>query len=178
VISGLVSRFVLCALLSCAACERPVLLDPGEDAFSILPETVMTFNYETADFYISAHRFAEQDPFCVVVETRLDGGLAHCSSDENFDRLLRDFESLKVRRRLDQKQLATLTSGRAYHRLRFDSAPPMQAYDAVLTPLSNGFLAIELQGSTYELSLSRRAVDQLGHSCRSTRSRVESTSEK
>jgi hypothetical protein len=175
--SSLVLQIVLCALLSCAACERPMLLDPGEDAFAILPESVMTFNYETAEFYVSAHRFAERDPFLVVVETRLDGGLVHCASDENFNLLLRDFESLKIRRRLDEKQLAKLSAGRAYHRLRFASAPPTEAYDAVLTPLSNGFLTIQLEGSVYELSLSRRAVDQLGHSCRSAHGGVESTRE-
>jgi hypothetical protein len=177
VTSGLVLRMTLCALLGSAACTHAVPIDPGEDALAIRPETVLTFDYETADSYVSAHRFAVRDPFHVVAQTHLDNGLVHCTGDESFEQLLRDFESLKIRRRLTESELAELGQARAYHRLRLASAPPVEAYEAVLTPLSNGLLAIDLEGQTYELGLSTRAVEQLGHSCSLASDRAQSARE-
>jgi hypothetical protein len=138
---------------------------PGEDAFAILPESVVAFDYETAELHVSAHRFTMRDHFRVVVESRIHNGFVQCASDDRFDRLLREFESLQISRRLDEKQIAKLSRSREYHRLRLASAAPMDAYEAVLTPLSNSLLSIEIEGLTYELRLSTRVVDQLGKSC-------------
>jgi hypothetical protein len=150
------------------ACEHSRPLDPGEFT-SIAPDIVLAIEYETPDFRVTAHRFSPEDQFRVTVETARDNGFRHCISDDGFHRLLGGLESLRIRRRIDAKEVAKLGKKRRYHRLRYAAAPPMEAYEEVLSPLPSGFLLVESDGFAYELSLSTLFVEQLGQSCRPLR---------
>jgi hypothetical protein len=157
----------LCAI----GCDRPTPLAPGEFT-SIAPDIVLTFEYETPAFVVHAHRFSERDPFRVVVQTR-QRGVRHCMSDGAFQKLIENFEALTIRRRVEETELQKLKHGRSYHRLRYVAAPPMEAYEEVLSPLPNGYLLLESQGFAYELSLQTRIVEQAGRSCGSSQARAE-----
>jgi hypothetical protein len=166
---------VLCvtiALTCLNGCDRPKPLDPGEFT-SIAPDIVLTLEYETPEFRVTAHRFSERDRFRVTVETRRDNEFHSCTSDDVFDHLLAEFESLRIRRRVADDEVVKLKQARSYHRLRYASAPPMEAYEEVLSPLPSGFLLVQSEGFAYELSLTTRVVEQLGQSCRSPHARPE-----
>lgn len=152
-----------------SACDRPTPMDPGV-LFEVAPDIVLTFDYETPEARITAHRFTEGGAFRVTVETR-DGEFRNCVSDAAFNRLLVNFELLKIQRRLEKTELEQLKKDRSFHRLRIVSQPPMEAWDEILTPLKSGQLMLESQGFSYELSLSTYAVNQLTKSCGSGRAR-------
>lgn len=94
--------FALTLSLAIAACDRPKPLSTGE-LFSILPDAVTTFDYETPDIRVSAHRFNENDRFQVIVETRHENGFTHCTAGAGFKLALEPFESMSTRRRLEHR---------------------------------------------------------------------------
>jgi hypothetical protein len=158
------TRALFASLLSVWGCECAKPMDPGV-LFEIDPAIVTTLEYETSELYVTAHRFAERERFHVVVQAKGDNEITQCKRDANLATALLPFESLTIVRRLDDSELTKLGKRRIYHRLRVVSAPPMQAYEEVLTPLANGALSLESDGFAYELSLSTKAVDQLRHVC-------------
>jgi hypothetical protein len=117
------------------------------------------------EFRVSAHRFDEGNHFRVIVE-RPDNTLRHCMSDAAFESALSELEALKIRRVLSESERAKLKKNPIFHRLRYASQPPLDAYDEVLSPLSSGALTVESEGFSYELTLSTQTVDRLGWACR------------
>lgn len=151
--------------LALSACCAPSPLEPGE-LMPIAPDTVISFEYETPEFVLIAHRFSEREPFALFIQSIAETSVRHCRSDDAFGALLDRFAALRIRRRVSKPELLELKkAGRSYHRLRVAATAPMQAYEEILSPTPRGFLLLENQSFAYELSLSTRAVAQLGRSC-------------
>ena len=159
------SLLVLIVLLPCWGRKPHSTPLPAGEYTSIAPDIVRTLEYETPEFRVSAHRFDERSRFRVVVE-RPDNSLHYCMSDPAFESALGELEALKIRRVLGEGERAKLKKDRPFHRLRYASQPPLDAYDEVLSPLSSGALTVESEGFTYELTLSTHTVERLGRACR------------
>jgi hypothetical protein len=148
---------ILLAFLS--ACSRSSAPYLGEIA-SVAPDIVLTLEVETPAFRFSAHRFRELDSFQIIIE-RPGTAPRTCRSDEASDRVMSDFEALRTHARIDT---AMFERG-PFHRLRFVTAPPMDAFETVLTLLPNGHLGLMSDGYAYELTLTQASVDALGALC-------------
>ena len=148
-----------------ARCERSTAMH-GEFA-AISPEIVTTFDYETPNVRVSAHRFGQKDRFLVSTQIRGEDGIRYCQSDDHFQKLLGEFESLRIRRSFTERELAAVKKGRiAYHRLRLVAAPPLEASEQILMAQPNGHLLVEMEDLGYELNLTTGVVEQIAQSCR------------
>jgi len=148
-------------LLSCRSTSQP---SPGE-IDSVAPDMVLTFEYETPTFRVSAHRFNVNDPFEVVLQ-RPGHPLRRCVGDKAFDEKIAPFEALVSQRIfLTEEESAKLKSKLPSHRLRFATEPPLDAFDEVLSPLPSGALSIMREGVTHELTLTTAAVERLAKVC-------------
>jgi hypothetical protein len=132
---------------------------------SVAPDLVMTFEYETPTFRVSAHRFNVHEQFEIAIQ-RPGHELRRCTSDAAFSGAIAGFEALTSTRALPSEEAAKLKPNRAFHRLRIATQPPLDTFDEVLSPLPNGSLSIMREGVTYELTVNVEAVARLAKSCR------------
>lgn len=153
------------SLLACGG-SKPMTGDYAD----VDPASVLTFDYTTPDFQVAAHRFTETDSFRVAVRAKRGKGFKLCTSDETFAQAIAPFESIKIKRHIERSEYAKLSKNISYHRLRYTTAPPMEGFERVLTPLSNGHLALQHEDAGYELTLTTSAVDKLAQSCRNAES--------
>jgi len=149
--------------LTLASCHSTSQASPREIE-SVAPDLVLTFEYETPAFRVSAHRFNVHDHFEVVVQ-RPGQALRGCTGDKAFDDNIAGFEALTSKHVLPDEQAAEPKSNRTHHRLRFATEPPLDAFDEVLSPLPSGALSIVRDGTTHELTLTTAAVERLAKSC-------------
>jgi hypothetical protein len=161
-------RFGSCVFLMLMSCDgsKPSI---GEYE-SVLHEEVITVDYETPDFRLTAHRFRANGPFVITVQSK-DGSYRHCTSDESFERNVAPFESLRSMRRIEEQEFARLTRGKPFHRLRIALPLPMEAFERVLSQLPNGHMAVSDGDAGYELSPTTQDVERLSQSCGSAHGR-------
>jgi hypothetical protein len=82
------TRALFASLLSFWGCEHAKPMDPGV-LFEIDPAIVTTLEYETPEIFVVAHRFAEREPFHVVVQTKGESESVQCKRDANLAPSLR-----------------------------------------------------------------------------------------
>jgi hypothetical protein len=152
------------AALLLVSCQQSASQEAPGEIESVAPDVVLTFEYETSAFRLSAHRFSPRDNFEVVVQ-RPGHALRRCSGDAAFNAKIAGFFSLVRKRSLPDEEVGKLKPDRAFHRLRFATEPPLDAFDEVLSPLPNGSLSITRDGVTQELTLTTAAAENLAKSC-------------
>jgi|GEM_PF-5825923 len=152
------------ALLLLTSCRASTSQQLHGELESVAPDLVLTFEYETPTFRLSAHRFKVDAPFEVVFQ-RAGHALRHCTGDTALNEAIANFEALISKRVLTSEEAAKLDPNRPFHRLRFATEPPLDAFDEVLSPLPNGALSIMREGDTHELTLTTTSIERLAKSC-------------